>query len=53
MIIYEINYVLVCMRPELAMEFGSTKWSRRLVSGLPTDSPPFCFGAVENSSGFV
>ena len=27
-IIYAINYVLVCMRPEMAMDFGSTKWNR-------------------------
>ena len=38
-IIYALNYVLVCMRPEMAMDFGSTKWNRCLVSGLPTDSP--------------
>ena len=46
-VIYEINYVLVCMRPEIAMELGSTKWNRCLVSGLPTDSPLFCFGTVK------
>ena len=39
MIIYALNYVLVCMRLEMAMDFGSTKWNRCLVSGLPTDSP--------------
>ena len=38
-IIYAINYVLVCMRPEMAMDFGSTKWNRCLVSGLPTNNP--------------
>ena len=27
-IIYEINCVLVCMRPGMAMEFGFTKWNR-------------------------
>ena len=42
-IIYAINYVLVSRRPEMGMEFGSTKRNRRLVSGLPTDSPLFCF----------
>ena len=26
-IIYASNYVLVCMRPEMAMDFGSTKWT--------------------------
>ena len=42
-IIYAINCVLVCMRPEMGMEFGSNKRNRRLVSGLPMDSPLFCF----------
>ena len=27
-IIYDINYVLVCIRPEMAMEIGFTKWNR-------------------------
>ena len=27
-IIYEINCVLVCMRPEMAMNLGFTKWNR-------------------------
>ena len=49
-IIYAINYVLVCMRPEMAMDFGSTKWNRCLVSGLPTNSPLLGFGIVKNSS---
>ena len=39
MIIFAINYVLVCMMPEMAMVFGFTKWNRCLMSGLPTDSP--------------
>ena len=42
--IYAINCVLMCMRPEIAMEFISTKW-------LPTDSPLLCFGTVKNSLG--
>ena len=50
-IIYTINYDLVCMRPEMAMVFGSTRWSRCLVSGLPTDSPLLGFGTVKNSPG--
>ena len=25
--IYAVNYVLVCMRPELAMDFHFTKWN--------------------------
>ena len=50
-IIYALNYVLGCRRPGMAMEFGSTKGNRCLVSGLPTDSPLFCFGIVKNSPG--
>ena len=50
-IICAINCVLMGMRPEMAMEFGSTKWNRCLVSGLPTDSPLLCFGTVKNSPG--
>ena len=50
-IIDTINYVLVCMRPEMAMELGSTKWNRCLVSGLPTDNPLLFFGTVKNSPG--
>ena len=38
-IIYAINYGLGVVGPEMAMDFGSTKWSRCLVSGLRTDSP--------------
>ena len=38
-IIYAINYGLDVVGPEMAMDFGSTKWNRCLVSGLPTDSP--------------
>ena len=51
--IYAINCVVVCMWPEMALELGSTKWSRCLVSGLPMDSPLLCFGTVKNSPGFV
>ena len=42
-IIYIINYVLVSRRLKMDMEFGSTMRNRRLVSGLPTDNPLFCF----------
>ena len=48
-IIYALNYVLMCMRPEMAMDFGSTKWNRCLVSGLPMDSPLLDFGTIKNS----
>ena len=35
------------------MDFGSTKWNRCLVSGLPTDSPLLGFGTVKNSPGLL
>ena len=38
-IIYIINWVLVYRRPEMSMEFGSTMRNRRLMIGLPTNSP--------------
>ena len=38
-IIYAINYGLDVIVSEMAMEFGSTKWNRCLMRGLPTDSP--------------
>ena len=50
-IIDTINCVLVCMSPKMAIELGSTKWNRCLVSGLPKDSPLLCFGTVKNSPG--
>ena len=31
------------------MDFGSTKWNRCLVSGLPMDRPLLGFGTVKNS----
>ena len=37
-IIYALNYALVCMRPEMTMDFGFTKWNQWLMGGLPTDS---------------
>ena len=40
-IIYAINYDLGVVGLEMAMDFGSTKWNRCLVRGLPTDSPLF------------
>ena len=32
-VIYVLNHVLVCMRPEMAMDFGFTKWNRCWVIG--------------------
>ena len=52
-VIYALNHVLVCMRPEMAMDFRFTKWNRCCVSGLPMDSPLFCFGTVKISPRFV
>ena len=47
--IYAINYGLSVVGPEMAMDFGSTKWNRCLVRGLPTDSPLHGCGTVKNS----
>ena len=49
--IYAINYVLVCMRPEMATDFGFIRWNRCLMSGLPTNSPLLGFRTVKNSPG--
>ena len=48
-----ITLYLVCMRPEMAMDFELTKWDRDWVSGLPMDNPLFYFGTVKNSLGFM
>ena len=42
-IIYIINYVLVSRRPEIGMEFSSTKRNRCRRSGLPLDCPRALF----------
>ena len=47
MIIYAINYGLGVFGLEMAMDFGSTKWNRCLVSGLPTDSPLLVRGLLK------
>ena len=41
-IIYEINCVLVCMRPEMAMEFGFTKWNRCWMVALNSNPRVHC-----------
>ena len=46
-IIYVINYSLGFFGPEMAMDFGSTKWNRCLVSGLPMDSPLLVKGLLK------
>ena len=48
-IIYTINCVLVCMRPEMAMEIGFKKWNKCWMSGLPTDCPLALFWDCKNS----
>ena len=48
-IIYAINCVLVCVRPEMAMEIGFKKWNKCLMSGLPMDSPLALFWDCKNS----
>ena len=44
---------MVCIRPEMAMEFGSKKWNRYVVSGLLVDSPLFYFRTIKKNLGFV
>ena len=48
-VIYAINCVFVCMRPEMAMEFCSAKKNRCWMSGLPTDNPLALFWDCKNS----
>ena len=52
-IIYSLNYGLGVIRPEMAMDFSSTKWNRCLVRGLPTDSPLNGCGTVKKSLGLL
>ena len=48
-IIYAINYGFGVVGPEVAMDFGSTKWNQCLVRGMPTDSPLHGCETVKNS----
>ena len=52
-IIYALNCGLGVVRPEMAMDFGSTKCNRCLVRGLSKDSPLLVLGTVKNSSGLL
>ena len=52
-IIYALNCGLGVFGLEMAMDFGSTKWNRCLVRGLPTDNPLHGCGTVKNSLGFL
>ena len=42
-----LNYGLGVVGLEIAMDFGSTKWNRCLVRGLPTDSPLLDLGLLK------
>ena len=52
-IISAINYGLGVVGPEMAMDFGFTKWNRCLVRGLPMDGPLHGCGAVKNNPGLL
>ena len=52
-IIYALNCDLGVDGPEMAMGFGSSKWNRCLVRGLPMDSPLHGCGTVKNSPGLL
>ena len=52
-IIYSINYVLVIIRPGIAMEIGFTKRNQCRKCGLPVDSPLTLFWDCKNSPGVV
>ena len=47
--VYTINCVFVCMRPEMDMEIGSAKKNRCWMSGLPTDNPLALFWDCKNN----
>ena len=51
--IYALNFILVGRRPEMDIEFGSKKWNRGWMSGLPMDSPLLGFRIVKNQSRVV
>ena len=42
-----LNCGLGVVRPEIAMDFGSTKWNQCLVRGLPMDSPLLSLGLLK------
>ena len=52
-ILYALNCGLGVVGLEMAMDFGSTKWNRCLVRGLPRDSLLFGLGTVKNSLGLL
>ena len=40
---YALNHVLMCSRPDMAVEIGFKKWNKCWMSGLPTDNPHALF----------
>ena len=42
-IIYLINHVLMCRRPDMAVEIGFKKWNKWWMSGLPRITHMLCF----------
>ena len=48
-----LNCGLGVVRPEMAMDFGSTKWNRCLVRGLPMDNPLYESGTIKNNPGLI
>ena len=50
---YVLNYGLDDVGPEMAMDFGSTKWNRCLVRGMSMDSPLLILGNVKNNPGLL
>ena len=52
-IIYAINYGLGVVGLEMAMDFGSIKWNKCSVRGLPMDSPLYGCGTIKNSLGLL
>ena len=46
-----LNCGLGVVRPEIAVNFGSTTWNQCLVRGLPTDSPLLSLGLLKTVPG--
>ena len=39
---YALNCVFMCMRPEMAMEFGFTKWNRCRIVAVNSNLRVYC-----------
>ena len=46
-VVCALNCGLGVVKPEMTMDFASTKWNRCLVRGLPTDSPLLNLGLLK------